>query len=75
MAGIAGLKPRAPKPEGNGKLSKEESRALDRDYRIQRNQSLQLRNHREQMLLAKARGDSAPDFVSLTLSPPTKRRG
>jgi hypothetical protein len=57
IPGIAGLKPRAPKPEGNGKLSKEESRALDREYRVQRNQALQLKNHRETMLLAKARGE------------------
>ena len=57
IPGIAGLKPRAPKPEGNGKLSKEESRALDREYRVQRNQALQLRNHREQMLQARARGE------------------
>ena len=57
IAGIAGLKPRAPKPEGNGKLSKQESHALDREYRAQRNQSLQLKNHREAMLLAKSRGE------------------
>ena len=47
--------PRLPKPEGNGKLSRAESHALDREYRIQRNQALQLRNHREQMELGKAR--------------------
>jgi hypothetical protein len=52
--GIAGLKPRLPKP--NGKLSKEETRRLDHDYRIHRNESLALRNHREAMLLAKSRG-------------------
>jgi hypothetical protein len=27
------------------------------EYRVQRNQALQLKNHREQMLLAKARGE------------------
>jgi hypothetical protein len=57
IAGIAGLKPRGPKPEGDGRLSKQESRALDRDYRIQRNETLRLKNFREQMLLAKARGE------------------
>jgi hypothetical protein len=57
IAGIAGTKPRGPKPEGDGHLSKQESRALDREYRLQRNQSLQLKNHREQMLLARARGE------------------
>ena len=57
IPGIAGLKPRGPKPEGAGRLSKQESRALDREYRVQRNQALQLKNHREQMLLAKARGE------------------
>jgi hypothetical protein len=57
IAGIAGTKPRGPKPEGDGRLSKQESRALDREHRMQRNQALQLKNHREQMLLAKARGE------------------
>jgi hypothetical protein len=52
--GIAGLKPRLPKP--NGELSKEEAQKLDRAYRVHRNQALELRNHRESMLLAKARG-------------------
>ena len=37
IAGIAGLKPRASKPEGDGKLSKQESHALDAEYRRQRN--------------------------------------
>ena len=57
IAGIAGTKPRGPKPEGDRHLSTQESRALDREYRVQRNQSLQLKNHREQMFLAKARGE------------------
>jgi hypothetical protein len=57
IAGIAGLKPRAPKPEGDGRLSKQESRALDKEYRVQRNETLRLKNFREQMLLAKARGE------------------
>jgi hypothetical protein len=52
--GIPGLKPRQPKPDG--KLSKEEAHRLDREYRIHRNEALQLRNHREGMLLAKSRG-------------------
>jgi hypothetical protein len=52
--GIAGLKPRLPK--SNGKVSREEAHKLDREYRIHRNESLALRNHRESMLLAKARG-------------------
>ena len=57
IAGIAGLKPRAAVTKPGGKLSKQESHALDAEYRRQRNQSLQLKNHREQMLLAKARGE------------------
>jgi hypothetical protein len=57
IAGIAGLKPRAAATQPDGKLSKQESHALDAEYRRQRNQSLQLKNHREQMLLAKARGE------------------
>jgi hypothetical protein len=57
IAGIAGLKPRAPKPEGDGRLSKQESRALDAEYRRQRNETLRLKNHREAMLLAKPRGE------------------
>jgi hypothetical protein len=57
IAGIAGLKPRAAAPKPDGKLSKEESHALDTEYRRQRNQQLQLKNFREQMLLAKARGE------------------
>ena len=40
-----------------GKLSKAESHALDAEYRLQRNLSLQLKNRREQMLSAKARGE------------------
>lgn len=52
--GIAGLKPHLPK--SNGKVSREEAHRLDREYRIHRNQALQLRNHREAMLLAKSRG-------------------
>jgi hypothetical protein len=52
--GIPGLKPRQPKPDG--KLSREEADRLDREYRIHRNEALQLRNHREGMLLAKSRG-------------------
>ena len=59
IAGIAGLKPRASKPEGDGKLSKQESHALDAEYRRQRNLALQLKNRREQMLSAKARGELA----------------
>jgi hypothetical protein len=57
IAGIAGLKPRALKPEGDGRLSKQESRALDREYGVQRNETLRLKNFREAMLLAKARGE------------------
>ena len=44
-----------PKPDGH--LSKAESRALDREYRVQRNETLRLKNFREQMLLAKACGE------------------
>jgi hypothetical protein len=57
IAGIAGLKPRASGPKPDGRLSKQESRALDREYRVQRNETLRLKNHREAMLLAKARGE------------------
>jgi hypothetical protein len=53
IAGLQGIKPRLEKP--NGKLSREEAHRLDREYRIHRNQALQLRNHREAMLLAKSR--------------------
>jgi hypothetical protein len=53
--GIAGIKPRLPKPDG--KLSKDEAHKLDREYRVHRNRALQLRNHREGMLLAKSRGE------------------
>jgi hypothetical protein len=52
IAGISGIKPKS-----NGKLSKEESHALDAEYRIQRNQTLALKNMQAQMLLAKARGE------------------
>jgi hypothetical protein len=58
IGGLQGIKPRLSKPAGgNGKLSKQEAHKLDREYRIHRNQALQLRNHREQMLLAKSRGE------------------
>ena len=57
IAGIAGLKPRAPKPEGNGKPLRGELHALDREYRIRRNEALELKNRREIILLAKARGE------------------
>ena len=57
IAGIAGTKPRMSEPKPNGKLSKQESHALDREYRVQRNLALQLKNRREQMLSAKARGE------------------
>jgi hypothetical protein len=54
ITGLSGIKPRLRKP--NGKLSREEAQQLDREYRVHRNEALQLRNHRESMLLAKARG-------------------
>ena len=57
IAGIAGVKPRVSGPKRDGHLSKQESRALDHEYRIQRNETLRLKNHREAMLLAKARGE------------------
>ena len=57
IAGIAGVKPRVPRPDGDGKLSKEESRRLDREYRERRNETLKLKNSREIMLQAKARGE------------------
>jgi hypothetical protein len=55
IAGLKGIKPRLEK--SNGKLSREEAHKLDREYRIHRNQALQLRNHREAMLLAKSRNE------------------
>jgi len=57
IAGIRGIKPRSAKPEGNGKLSKAEAHALDRQYRIERNETLRLKNERERMLLEKAQGE------------------
>jgi hypothetical protein len=57
IAGIKGSKPGSGPPKPDGHLSKAESRALDAEYRRQRNQALQLKNHRETMLLAKARGE------------------
>ena len=53
IAGLKGIKPRLEKP--NGKLSREEAHRLDLAYRIHRNEALQLRNHREAMLLARSR--------------------
>jgi len=55
IAGLEGIKPRLEKP--NGKISKEEAQKLDREYRVHRNEALALRNFREQMLLAKSRGE------------------
>jgi hypothetical protein len=54
IVGIQGSKPRLT-PSGNGGLS-EEARALDDEYRRQRNETLRLKNGREQMLLGKQRG-------------------
>ena len=55
IAGIAAISRGLPKR--NGKPSKQESHALDREYRLQRNLALQLKNRGEQMLSAKARGE------------------
>ena len=55
ITGLSGIKPRLRKP--NGKLSREEAQQLDREYRVHRNEALQLRNHREAMLLAKSRNE------------------
>ena len=57
IAGIAGLKPRVSGPKPDGRLSKAKSLALDREYRVQRNETLRLKNFREQMLLSKARAN------------------
>jgi hypothetical protein len=57
ISGIQGSKPGAGPPKPDGKLSREESRALDKEYRMQRNQTLALKNMQAQMLLAKARGE------------------
>jgi hypothetical protein len=62
IAGLKGIKPRLPKPDGQ--LSVEEARKLDREYRIQRNEALQLKNHREKMLLAKARHELIPKTMA-----------
>ena len=57
IAGIKGSKPGSGPPRPDGHLSKEESHALDQEYRGQRNETLRLKNFKEQMLLAKARGE------------------
>ena len=57
ISGIEGSKPGAGPPKPDGKVSKAESHALDREYRIQRNQTLALKNNRERMLPAMARGE------------------
>jgi hypothetical protein len=57
IAGIKGLKPRPAKISGNGELSKQESRELDREYRVQRNKQLAMKNEREKMAFQKARGE------------------
>ena len=57
IAGIAGVKPRVSAPKPDSHLAKAESRELDSEYRIARNETLRLKNHREVMLLAKARGE------------------
>ena len=56
IAGIKGSKPGSGPPKPDGHLSKAESHALDAEYPRQRNLALQLKNHREQMLLAERRG-------------------
>lgn len=57
IAGIKGSKPGSGPPKSDGHLSKEESYALDREYREQRNETLKLKNSRERMLQARARGE------------------
>jgi hypothetical protein len=57
IAGLSGIKPRPPKPEGNGKLSRAKAHRLDAEYRRHRNRTLELKNTRETMLLQRARGE------------------
>jgi hypothetical protein len=63
IAGIAGTKPRA--NAGNGQLSRAEAHELNREYLIQRNIALQLKNGREQVALAKARGELIEKKVAI----------
>jgi hypothetical protein len=51
ISGIAGSKPRVGQHDGNGKISRAESHALDREYRVQRNLTLRLKNCREELTL------------------------
>jgi hypothetical protein len=57
ISGLVGVKPRMSEPKPDGGRAKEESHALDREYRIPRNQTLALKNMQAQMLLARARGE------------------
>jgi hypothetical protein len=57
IAGIKGSKPGSGPPKPDGKLSREESHALDAEYRRQRNETLKLKNSKEVMLQARARGE------------------
>jgi hypothetical protein len=50
--GIAGSKPRIGQHDGtNGKIDRAEARALDLEYRKQRNETLRLKNKREELQL------------------------
>ena len=60
IAGIAGSKPRSAKSDGNGKLSRAELHKLDKEYRIERNQQLELKNEIARLLLEKAQGEQLP---------------
>jgi hypothetical protein len=51
IAGISGSKPRVGQHDGNGKLDRAEARALDTEYRRQRNLTLALKNRREELML------------------------
>jgi hypothetical protein len=57
ISGLKGIKPRPPKPHGNGKIDRQEAHALDVEYRKHRNQALRAKNDREQMRFAKDRGE------------------
>jgi hypothetical protein len=55
--GLKGIKPRPPKVEGNGEIEKEESRELDKEYRVHRNEILRIKKESEQAKLKRLNGD------------------
>jgi hypothetical protein len=51
--GIVGSKPRVGNIDGNGKIDRAEARQLDLEYRRRRNETLRLKNRREELMLRK----------------------